>query len=137
MKMQQGFIEPFKDLEEQIVFRGCYVFSKGEKHLLLGENGNIILINDILYQMLLERNVDDDLWFKLLQRRFAVHKQNPKVMDEPQFQIRPTYFMIDITNRCNMRCKYCLRDGEASLDTKVIDEKKLIKICQYIEDYCW
>lgn len=136
MEMLQGYIDSFENKDGQIIFEGCYAFSKGEKHLLLGENGNIIILNEALYQKIIERDMDDDLWFKLLQRKLAVHKQNPKATEQPQFQIRPTYFMIDMTSRCNMGCKYCLRDSEKSLESKVINEETIIKICRYIEDYC-
>lgn len=136
MELKQGYLEKFESSDGQLSFCGCYAFSKGKKHLLLGENGNIILINDTIYRKILDNELDEEIWFKLLQRRLAVHKEQDSPSQEESILIRPTYFMIDMTNRCNMGCRYCLRDNKSSLEVKVIDKEMVIRICKYIANYC-
>ncbi len=136
MEMEQERIERFESPDGQMVFQGCYAFSKGEKHLLLGENGNMILINESIYQHILKKECDDDIWFKLLQRRLAIHKEHDISEQQGDILIRPTYFMIDMTSRCNMGCRYCLRDSEDSQEAKVINHEMVIQICRYIAEYC-
>lgn len=136
MKLRQEYLKKFKSIDGQLSFRGCYAYSKGGKHLLLGETGSMILINDFIYQKILAQELDEDIWFKLLQRRLAVHKEQDSSNQNESILIRPTYFMIDMTSRCNMGCRYCLRDSEKSSEAKVIDREMVIQICRYIANYC-
>jgi len=50
------------------------------------------------------------------------------------FEILPTFFMVDFTTKCNMNCIYCLRHFEDS--GEIIEEKVLTDICNYIIGYC-
>ena len=136
MEMKWERMESFESPDEQLVFQECYAFSKGKKHLLLGENGNMILINESIYQHISNKKLDDDIWFKLLQRRLAIHKEHDISAQLEDVLIRPTYFMIDMTSRCNMGCKYCLRDGENPLEATTISNEMVVRICNYIAEYC-
>lgn len=136
MELKQNYLEKFESSDGQLFFLGCYAFSKRDKHLLLGEGGNIILINDAIHQKILDKKLDDEIWFKLLQRRFAVHTEQDSLDAEEDILIRPTYFMIDMTNQCNMGCRYCLRNSENASDINVIDKGMVIEICGYIANYC-
>lgn len=46
----------------------------------------------------------------------------------------PEFFMIDLTNRCNLHCKYCLRNVD--MKGKSISDKAVKDICNYIVEYC-
>lgn len=136
MEMKQNYIDAFEDLENSLMFHGCYAFMKSGKALLLGNSGNMILVSEGIYHNITDNKMNDDLWLKLLQRKFAVHKNRDDILCSDDSQVRPTYFMIDMTNQCNMGCRYCLRDTGKRLDTKIIKEETIIQICKYIAEYC-
>lgn len=46
----------------------------------------------------------------------------------------PEFFMIDLTNRCNLHCRYCLRNVD--INGKSVSNETLIDICKYIVKYC-
>lgn len=50
-------------------------------------------------------------------------------------QIRPEFFMIDMTNACNFQCAYCFRNVNKQGSQHISDEK-LKNICDYIIRYC-
>ncbi|MCD8013645.1 MAG: radical SAM protein [Lachnospiraceae bacterium] len=58
---------------------------------------------------------------------------SPYITECPR-QVYPEFFMIDLTNRCNMRCRYCLRN--VSGEDRSISKKTLEDICDYIVRYC-
>lgn len=135
MKMKQCWIEKFGDSSGQMIFEGGYTFSKKGKHCLIGKNGNMILLNETLFEQILNRNPNEELWFKLIQRKLASHRQHIAKHENETDLIKPTYFMIDLTSRCNMGCRYCLRESGDSINGKNIDREMLLKICRYIVEY--
>ena len=58
---------------------------------------------------------------------------SPYITECPR-QVYPEFFMVDLTNRCNMRCRYCLRN--VSGGDRSISKKTLSDICDYIVQYC-
>ena len=130
------YLKPFVHGRFGQTFLGGYVWSCANRHLLLEKNGHMILLNDRLYQELLEQNPDEDLWVKLLQRNFASLEGQAELCGNHSNIIRPTFFIIDLTDRCNMGCVYCLRDGNTVENPRMISEQMIQKICDYIADNC-
>lgn len=135
-RLKPLYLEPFGDQTMGVEFSGAYAWSCAHRHLLLNADGHMILLDDHLFQSLLGQKPEEDLYIKLLQRDFAhfggQKKTNPRFRD----QIRPTFFMIDLTNRCNMNCIYCLRDGDTVRNPRIISEEMIRKVCVYIAENC-
>ncbi len=100
--------------------------------LFCAENGVGIFLTTALAQTLIDGCPSDDLLFKLVGRGIAktdaARRLRPFTEDS-----RPTFFLIDMTRRCNLRCDYCIRntyrDPAATAD---ISLEQLMEICQYI-----
>mgnify|MGYP004639100507 FL=1 len=108
---------------------GVFVFRDGGNNLLINSNGYILLMDDELYQEFLQWNLTDGLLRKLKNKGFL----NDKCQLE-EIKLLPEFFMIDLTNKCNLRCKYCFRNIETcntSITPEVFDD-----ICDYITKYC-
>lgn len=130
-------------------FTGAYVFPGNNRNFLINRNGYSILLDDELLNEVKSRNVGEELAVTLIQYRFLMledeegenagyHKQsddrsgiNGKIND-----IHPVFFMIDLTNRCNMACRYCLREAEDSENRRILSEETAVKICDCILWYC-
>lgn len=135
--MKVLYIKPYEVEELSIVFKGAHVYLENNKALFIGRNGCILITDIGLYEKISKRQLDDDIGLKLLQRGFAdcmVRNAAEGCQQIESADIDPVFFMIDMTNRCNMKCKYCLRNtGD---DSNSISDKVLIDICKYIADYC-
>lgn len=126
-------LPPFSIENDDFYFLGCYVFSSNGKNLLLNrENGTTIFLSDELLNDLKERCPSDDLQFKLIQRGFAKTSNSPECRDASD-TILPTFFIIDLTTACNLRCAYCFR--HLSNETSLISDEMLERICDYIISY--
>lgn len=130
------YLEPFLDQTRKLKFSGAYVWSYAHRHLLLSGSGHIILLNDRLFESLSDRKPEEELCIKLLQRGFLSFIGQEGTDPQPEDPIRPTFFMIDLTNRCNMSCIYCLRDGDTARKIRIISEETLRKVCAYIAENC-
>lgn len=127
--MKIEYLSPFKIGD--FSFLGCYLFSKNDKHFLLGENGCTILIDDTLLENIRAQVLSLGLQFKLIQHGLA-HVPG-KVMFRCEKQIDIRYFIIDLTKKCNFNCIYCFRDlhNADTISTNVLND-----ILQYILSYC-
>ncbi|MCD7951296.1 MAG: radical SAM protein [Erysipelotrichaceae bacterium] len=105
-----------------------HVFYKYNKYFLLSENGTSILIDEQLYQSIVNNNMCEDLQVKLIQRQMAY-------IDKPPIQTedKVTYFILDITKKCNFHCIYCMR---SLTENKTITYQTLVDVLKYIEAYC-
>lgn len=127
-------ILPFQVKEDDFYFLGGHVFSYNGRNLLLNrENGTTIFLDDELLTDLKEKCLSDDLQFKLIQRGFAKTSDSPSFCDATD-TIMPTFFIIDLTKSCNLRCSYCFR--HLSNEEPTISEDELDKVCDYIISYC-
>ena len=138
MKAVHTVLEPFFSEESKLTFTGGHVFSLDGKNLILGKNGFSIIISDGLLDGLRSQKASEDLWLKLIQHRLAFVNDEQKRLCTACTEkvIHPAFFMIDLTNRCNMACKYCLRDGDNTMTAKITSREMTEKICRYIADYC-
>lgn len=118
-----------EDIDEKFCINKIYVYTneKSGYSLLLGENGSIMIIDKYLLEDIKEKKINENFKFKLIQHGLASLKDNNiSISDNVNKNI---YFVIDVTKKCNFNCIYCFRDLS---DTRVIDDKTLKDICQYI-----
>ncbi len=142
MDREMEYIDSFYDQPNEAFFHGAFVFATNEKVLLIERGGNIVLLKHELYRQIKRRQIDENLLIKLLQRGFFSLTNGATITNSTnaaQFlksNISPTFFMVDITNRCNMACHYCLREEAYSNSPKTIRKEKAIEICNYIARVC-
>ena len=117
-------------------FLGAYVFEGETRNFLLSDSGYSILLDNILLKQVKEHKIDEALAVILVQHRFIKLKNYQTNGIKSYDKVHPVYFMIDLTNRCNMACKYCLREGDEYTTTKKISKSTVKKICDYILTYC-
>ena len=120
--------------ETAFFLNDMWVFKNAEKCLLLSRSGHIMLVSADICQMIYEGNISEDFLFKLLQRKFAVPCGEDLKEDVPP--VTPMFFMIDLTNRCNMSCRYCLRDINSRSEEESISENRILDICSFLVNYC-
>lgn len=112
----------------------CFRFSfAGNSMLLCRETGTTMFLSDELADSLSDGPISPELQYKLLSRGFASVPGSPAFVDCSE-TILPTFFLIDLTNGCNLGCCYCFRVPENQKQT--ISAEMVGKICQYILDYC-
>lgn len=126
----------FRDDAQGITFNGAYVFSAGGRNMLLNQYGYTAIIDDSLLKQLKKQEITEELAMFLIQHRFVSMDDIEFSVVQTDKTIHPVFFMIDLTNRCNMACKYCLRDGDDSPSAKVMTSEMVGKICEYILNYC-
>lgn len=115
----------------EFTFIGAYVCaSERGYNFLVAPNGFSIILCDELVDSLMSHQPSEDLMMKLIQHQMAY--VCGKQYAVPTVEIKPTFFIIDITNRCNFDCIYCFRN----LNAKNVSASQIIEICQYILDYC-
>lgn len=105
----------------------------GNKAILFNRNGYILLTNKNVVNSLQNKKVPKQLANILLGRHFLLQKniQKKKYVNE---KVQPEFFMIDMTNRCNLRCTYCLRNvisGQEEISWEVLKD-----IGKFISEYC-
>ena len=112
-------------------FYGAFICASEKGYnFLVSQNGYSIIISSDLVESLLKQQPPEDLMMKLIQHQMA--SVNGKQSIIPKIEIKPTFFIIDITNRCNFDCIYCFRN----LDAKNVPITRIEEICQYILNYC-
>lgn len=121
----------------QFKLKDMWLFRNEKKCLFLNRSGHILITDMELGLQVINNNCTEDLLLKLLQRGFAAEMAEEKSDEETEADdIRPMFFMIDMTNRCNMSCKYCLREINDQPGEESITYEMLRKICEYIASYC-
>lgn len=110
---------------------GAHSFSDRNIHMLINQSGYMILLDDALTEQIISKKISDDLCLKLIQRKF-VRLEN-EIIEEDVSEIKPTLFMIDLTDKCNMSCLYCLRNCNSGDEERVISSEKIDEICDYIK----
>ena len=117
--------------------KDMWLFRNEKKCLFLNRSGHILITDMELGLQVINNNCTEDLLLKLLQRGFAAEMDEERSDEETETDdIRPMFFMIDMTNRCNMSCKYCLREINDQPGEESITYEMLRKICEYIASYC-
>lgn len=114
-------------------FTGGYIFKNKHKNrnLILSKNGTNLKVDNNLVEKIEKLDLDEDLMLKLVQRGFGQYANSREVVDDCR-KVKPTFFLIDLTEVCNLKCVYCFR----KLKSKSMIEEKAIQICSYIKEYC-
>ena len=130
--METQYIERFH--RGSVCFDGAWMFSEteGSTSFLLSRNGTSILLDKLLCDSILQKKMSDELSFKLIAHGIA---STPSSLQFQQVdEVKPTFFIIDLTKNCNLHCVYCFRDYQQRGTSVNIEE--LNKICDYISCYC-
>lgn len=131
-------INSFRTESVDAEFTGAYVFPGRNRNFLINDQGYSILLDDDLLKDITENTIGEELAVTLIQHRFLRLDDVPEETGKKvSFDgIHPVFFMIDLTNSCNMACKYCLRESEGSENSKILSDEKAIEICEHILRYC-
>ena len=129
--MEYKYLAPFQ--QEEFSFCGGHRFFTEEWSFLLSENGTSIVLKNDLAELIADRQLPEDLAFKLYQRGFGLAYGKERFENQAE-DFRPTLFMIDFTTKCNCNCIYCLRHFENAGNS--ISPDMLERITKYIIEYC-
>ena len=132
--MKKIIIPEFFDKERNLKFNKTSAFINENKCLLFEENGHIILTGIDYLEDLKNNKIPSELIRKLKSRGFIENSIKRNTIYKCNNKVKPEFIMVDLTNKCNMRCKYCLRNVNS--EDKSIDDNVLTDICQFIIDYC-
>lgn len=112
--------------------RETTAFYNGDRCLLFEKtSGHILCTDRAVFEAFAAREISSGLFRKLKSRCFI--QQGKTGCDSNACTIKPEFFMVDLTNRCNMQCKYCLRD--VNHITQSVSPKTVADICAYINEY--
>ena len=100
-----------KKKNKKYTFNGCYVFrnTKLNKNLLISLTGTNMLVDNTLVKKIRKDEINDDLLLKLIQRGFVEYNGSRKIINGCD-SIKPTFFLLDLTEKCNLNCIYCFRN---------------------------
>lgn len=115
-----------------------WYYKSGEKVMLVDPlHGGTIILSEDLFAELAEGRPSDDLLFKLAARGFASTDGAPGVREQEDSAPKPTFFMLDMTSKCNFKCEYCLREIEGNDESISMEQldKNLDKLIEYAQDY--
>ena len=115
------------------VIKNLFVFSDQKKFLLYHPtSGHSIILTRDVWQDILNGECSKGMLVKLAQRGFFETEPESFVdFDVP----KPEFFLINMTDSCNLRCKYCFRDVH-TISVPNIEENEIREITKYIIDYC-
>lgn len=105
-------IEPFQDIAHRTNFCGVTAYISGSRAAIMGKNGHFMMLSPEFVSSLAEKQIPSSIRSKLESRCFIEEsdEKGGSRFYKCRQQVRPEFFMIDLTNSCNMRCKYCLRN---------------------------
>lgn len=111
-------------------FCGGTLFSKDDAEycMLVSDTGHSFFSSRSLAERIKNRTPSPALCDKLTRKGFCFGDQHYDIY--LCRKVVPTFFIIDITTKCNMNCYYCLRHFEDSGET--ISEARLRDILDYI-----
>lgn len=133
--MEQLEIKSFVDEQSGLIIKDMTAFIGESIVILFERNGHMLIIDSESFAYIRRRKLPPILAERLQSRCFAESIMCESKCDkEYQVIALPEFFMIDLTNRCNMHCMYCLRDVgnlNRTISTKTVED-----ICGYIVRYC-
>ena len=130
--MRIEYIQSFQ-IDKNVTFTGAMVAIEGTKAFMIQKCGYILLTDITVINVLQCKTVPEYLYRILKSRKFLIGS-NIKESKEKEIEVRPEFFMIDMTNKCNLRCNYCLRNLEQ--EENCISTEKLRDIGKFITTYC-
>lgn len=96
------------------------------------------MVSDFIVNQIINKNLSNSLKLKLLKRGFAkIDGIDSTLADSiPVRGGYPSYFLIELTKKCNLHCKYCFKDFRLAENQDKISMYQLNRICDYIIRYC-
>lgn len=133
--IEEYIIGGFWDQRTGRQFKNIRAYIGENRGAIIEDKGHIILLRREYIDEIMKKKIPYEISQKLISRSFfqsdkAIVCPNNKCMLDSM----PEFFMIDLTRKCNMHCKYCLRDVTTS--DQSISRDILTDICCYIIDYC-
>ena len=133
--MKKAYIPSFQEQDNDYCVLGLHVFSGRERNFLLnGRHGTSVLVDDALLDQIRAKNLTDSLKLKLLQRGLAKSESSERRISDGVDPINPGFFLIDLTDQCQLACRYCLRTPKK--ECPIIDSDDLVRILSKIVEYC-
>lgn len=118
-------------------FLGCNCFISSENSYILNRiTGTSMILSNELLEKIKYKNLDDNLKFKLIQKGFATITNSNKIQVELKKLNLPNSFLIELTKKCNLHCRYCFKDFDLAENNQDISYNELEFICNYILNYC-
>lgn len=133
--IKEIFIDEFVDPESDKIMKKTMGYLNEGNAILIEESGHIIIVDEKYIHELQKHRIPKEIENKLKSRMFI--KDNDIYQSETVtcgLEIKPEFFMVDLTKKCNMHCKYCLRNVSDTYEC--ITSKKMLDICDFIADYC-
>ena len=95
--------------------------------------GTTLCVTRACLEELLQHRLHNETAFMLVQRALASYEgSRPPV--SPTGRINPTFFLIDLTKGCNLQCRYCFRELEATAPHMTAGQ--IDDICDELIAYC-
>lgn len=128
----EHLVIPLFSLPSGETVRETAAFYNGDRCLLFEKtSGHILCTDRAVFEAFATHEISSGLYRKLKSRCFI--QQETTGCGSNACAIMPEFFMIDLTSRCNMQCKYCLRDVNHM--TQSVSPKTVADICAYINEY--
>lgn len=137
--MEYYEINAFADRSTGYEFRGAHAWFTADRCLLMENGGHILILERKTGERLRKKKLPRSLIQVLYNRCFLLRisedgQKIPFAGKAACEEVYPEFFMIDMTERCNLGCVYCLRDIRS--EGKSISDEVLKDICSYITRYC-
>lgn len=97
---------------DNVKFKKIFLFSSKNKFFLLTDDGCSIILSKYYVSMLENKKGSKKLISKLIRHGFSHNFNN--VCDMPK-EVKPNFFIIELTNYCNLACLYCFRGEHKKL----------------------
>lgn len=123
----EGFIQ-----DDGFVLNDFYYKIENDTCFLLSKVGTIIVLSCSLFEQIINKNLSDQLKIKLINRGFASFPGSCDLCND--INLKPTFFLIDLTSKCNFNCIYCFREYNKKENN--MRKEILLNICDFIYEYC-
>lgn len=132
--LTETLIKPFK-LNNDFAFGRAIAYShpNGNSMLISIKNGTTLVLDSSLLSQITAGNPSEELQFLLVQRGFASIPGSTEPVDQNNTSCRPAFFLIDLTNGCNLNCRYCFRKPDE--EKELISEERITDIVDFLEKY--
>ena len=104
-------------------------------YLICGKTGGMLEVSIKLYNDIKKHHFNNDIRFKMVQRGLAKCNESRDAFDIQEHNTcNPNFFIIDLTNACNLNCIYCFRNYSPN-EIFTINDEQLLQICSYIYQF--
>ncbi len=120
-------------VSNELTIRSSFVVRcDGGCMLICPETGTTLCVDEACLEMLIKHELSDDFALLLIQRGFADYLNSRKISCSSE-NIRPEFFLIDMTKHCNLKCRYCFREDVGNKYR--ISKNTTDRICQELINY--